>query len=261
MKRPRLPTRIPWFAAGNQATGFIAVGNVVTGFIAFGNVARGFIAVGNLAVGVIAFGNVGFGLLVGGGATIGVGLFALAGVFALSVLDGVAGVAMPLAASLLTGLLPPFLWFVFSLFMPGKRLRGEAPAPQTTLAALRSGKATHGWLRAKVRGASKEEILLGKEGEPIAAPPEVLHQADALSRGGALPRVWAYVEAQERPADNARLYREAPRMKRVLTCQEIHPIPRGAPFADEAHLQWWLARAWRVGALAGLLSFISRMFF
>jgi hypothetical protein len=42
---------------------------------------------------------------------------------------------------------------------------------------------------------------------------------------------------------------------RSLGCAAIEPAPRrDPPWANADHLQWWLARAFRVGAVVGALA-------
>lgn len=259
------PPRARWFDAGNTATGFFVIGNVVTGVIAIGNVARGFIAIGNVAVGVIAIGNVGFGILGGGGATVALGLFAASGVIALPVLEGAAGITNLEATSPLFSLIPIALWAVASRVFPGQR----APRPGPALcnpAALERGEIHEGWIRARAELAAEGRIrlVLGRGALELQAAPEALSALAGLramaAQSGEQTRVVALLRAEERIRQHEGGYREAGERQRVLVCAGVEAAPEPVvPWTDSGELQWWLARAWRVGALVGFVGLMAKV--
>ncbi|MCC6552108.1 MAG: hypothetical protein IT372_03675 [Polyangiaceae bacterium] len=241
-----------WIAFGNIATGFIAIGNVVTGVIAIGNVARGFIAVGNVAVGVIAIGNVGLGIAAGFGATISLGLVSGAGVLTLPVLAGVAGIANLGALTPAVGLVPILAWIAASYLLPGER----APRPEPALTPLRrvlSGEVAGGWIRARAERMPDGALRLraGFRTLGVPASPEALDALEALGPGR--PEVIARLGVEERLRGEAEGgYRDAAPRERVLVCASILPAPPPVlPWSTHSEVQWWLARAWRAGALVG----------
>lgn len=253
------PPRARWFDAGNTATGFFVMGNVVTGVIAIGNVARGFIAIGNVAVGVIAIGNVGFGILGGGGATVALGLFAASGVIAIPVLEGFAGITNLEQTSPLFSLIPIALWALGSRLFPGKRAPRPGPA-LTAPEALERGEAQEGWIRARASRVDAGSIRLVARGRTFEVPasPEALGALSALA--GERPRVVALLRAEERIRQHEGGYREAGDRERVLVCAGVEAAPEPVvPWADGGELQWWLAWAWRVGAVVGFLGLMAKV--
>lgn len=269
---PRAPTtgeRARWIAVGNVATGFLAFGNVVTGVIAIGNVARGFIAVGNVAIGVIAVGNVGVGILGGFGATLGFGLLAGAGVAALPVLGGVGGVVTLSQEAPVAAILPIVGWLLFSYLMPGRR---EAPAGPDLipLDLIRRGELGEGWIAGRARRAGEGAVRVDQPGGSVelAAPPEVMRALGepggrgGRGRGGLEGRrALALVRGEERLAPHEGGYREGGQRELVLTCAALAPAPpRRWPWATPGEVQWWLARAFRVGAALGVVGLLIKLF-
>jgi hypothetical protein len=236
------------------ATGIIAVGNVATGVVAFGNVARGFITVGNLSLGVIAFGNVGFGVLFGAGATFGVGLFSVAGVAALSVVEGLGGVVTLVHVSSLLGLLPLVLWGIASRAFPGEW--GPRPVRREELALdqLQSGRIGRGIIRGKLSGTEPPSGLFvtTQDGElPLRCEDRAQYEeAGRLSERGEL---LFSVEQRERVVESGGLYREAPKSEREWVCTGVEEAPERAIFYHGAEIHYVLSWAWRSGALLGLL--------
>jgi hypothetical protein len=244
--------RARWVAFGNVATGFIAFGNVVTGFIAIGNVARGFIAIGNVAIGVIAIGNVGLGIVCGFGATVSLGLFAASGVVALPALDGIAGVVNLAQAA---PILPVVAWLLASVIYPGRRTPPSGAA-LTPLSRLRSGDASEGWIRARADRSPDGALRLAADGAVLEVPasPEVLGALDDLARAaGPRPHVIALLRAEEVLREQDVGYREAGQRERVLACAALDPAPPATPpWLSADDVQWWLARAWRAGAVVAV---------
>ncbi|WP_434045772.1 MULTISPECIES: hypothetical protein [Sorangium] len=250
--RARDVERARWVDAGNMANGFLVFGNVVTGFIAIGNVARGFIAIGNVAVGVIAVGNVAFGVVGGFGATIAVGAFAASGVLAFPVLDGTAGVVSALDLNLLLSLFPIVLWILAARLFRGQRAPRLGPSPELTpLRALLRGERPDGWVRARVeRAGGALRLAQGGAEVELPAAPEALGAAGALIPEGRGARLFAYVRAEEHVGGGGSGYREAQRRERVLTVADLVQPPAWVPpWSSGAEVQWWLARAWDVGAV------------
>ncbi|WP_437945377.1 hypothetical protein WME98_31150 [Sorangium sp. So ce296] len=249
--------RARWVDAGNMANGFLVFGNVVTGFIAIGNVARGFIAIGNVAVGVIAIGNVAFGVVGGFGATIAVGAFAAAGVLSFPVLDGAAGVASATDLHLILSVFPIVLWFVAARLFPGRRAPRLGPSPELTpLRALLRGERPDGWVRARVERAGAGALRLAQGGARLELPatPEALGACGALLPEGGSARLFAYVRAEEHVRGGEGGYREAQRRERVLTVADLVEPPAWVPpWLDGGEAQWWLSRAWKVGAIAAVV--------
>ncbi|AUX20484.1 hypothetical protein SOCEGT47_009560 [Sorangium cellulosum] len=255
--RPSGAPRARWFDAGNLANGFLVFGNVVTGFIAVGNVARGFIAIGNVAVGVIAIGNVAVGVVGGFGATIAVGAIAAAGVFGFPVLDGVAGVASALELHPLLSVLPLGLWVLAARLFPGRRAPRPGPRPALApLGALLCGARDEGWVKARVERAGEGALRLTARGGSVELPmaPAARRAAAALLADGRGARLLVQVRAEERIRGGERGYRAAPERERVLTAADLAAPPAWVPpWINGAEVQWWLARAWSVGAAAALV--------
>ncbi|WP_437289113.1 hypothetical protein [Sorangium sp. So ce406] len=251
--RARDVERARWVDAGNMANGFLVFGNVVTGFIAIGNVARGFIAIGNVAVGVVAVGNVAFGVVGGFGATIAVGAVAASGVLAFPVLRGTAGVMSALDLNLLLSLFPIVLWLLAARVFRGERAPRLGPSPALTpLRALLRGERPDGWVRARVERAGGGALRVKQGGAEVELPaaPEALGAVGALVPEGRGARLFAYVRAEEHVGGGGSGYREAQRRERVLTVADlVQPPAWVAPWSSGAEVQWWLARAWEVGAV------------
>jgi hypothetical protein len=253
--------RAKWFAVGNEATGFIAFGNIATGFIAVGNMARGFIAIGNLAVGVVAFGNVGFGILVGGGATVGVGLVAFSGVIALPVVEGFAATQVLTDVSPLFGAAPLLLWGLLSQVMKGQE---PVPPDLPTLvdaSGFASGAVTEGWVKGRVGAhdsAGEGLVRLVADGAllSVALAPAAAEVLPTLGRH----EVLAHVATEDRLVAGPSGYREAPPTERVLVAQTLSAVPK-APVAwsDSRYIQWYISRAWRAGALVGTVAWLAHL--
>ncbi|WP_437591163.1 hypothetical protein [Sorangium sp. So ce1000] len=249
--------RARWVDAGNIANGFLVFGNVVTGFIAIGNVARGFIAIGNVAVGVVAVGNVAFGVVGGFGATIAVGAFAGAGVLALPVLDGVAGVASLLDLNPFLSALPIGLWFLAARLFRGQRAPRLGPDPELApLSSVLGGERSEGWVRGRVERAGDGALRLTQRGRSVELPatPEALRAGAALLPEGRGARLFALVRAEEHVRGGEGGYRAAQERERVVTIADLMAPPAWVPpWINGAEVQWWLARAWDVAAPAALV--------
>ncbi|WP_437327742.1 hypothetical protein [Sorangium sp. So ce381] len=249
--------RARWVDAGNIANGFLVFGNVVTGFIAIGNVARGFIAIGNVAVGVVAIGNVALGVVGGFGATIAVGAFAGAGVLALPVLDGVAGVASLLDLNPFLSVLPIALWLFAARVFSGQRAPRLGPDPElASLSSVLGGERSEGWVRGRVERAGDGALRLAQRGRSVELPatPEALRAAAALLPEGRGARLFALVRAEEHVRGGEGGYRAAQERERVLTVADLLAPPAWVPpWINGAEVQWWLARAWNVGAVVALV--------
>ncbi|XXY46387.1 hypothetical protein WME91_40945 [Sorangium sp. So ce269] len=249
--------RARWVDAGNVANGFLVFGNVVTGFIAIGNVARGFIAIGNVAVGVVAIGNVAFGVVGGFGATIAVGAFAGAGVLAFPVLDGAAGVVSALEVSPILSVFPIVLWVLAARLFRGQRAPRLGPSPDLTpLRALLRGERAEGWVRARVERAGGGALRVKQGGAAVELPatPEALGAGSALIPEGRGARLFAYLRAEEHVDGGGSGYREAQQRERVLAVADLVEPPAWVPpWSSGAEAQWWLARAWDVGAVAAVV--------
>ncbi|WP_437836618.1 hypothetical protein [Sorangium sp. So ce1153] len=249
--------RARWVDAGNVANGFLVFGNVVTGVIAIGNVARGFIAIGNVAVGVVAIGNVAFGVVGGFGATIAVGAFAGAGVLAFPVLDGAAGVANALELNPVLSVFPIVLWVLAARLFRGQRAPRLGPSPDLTpLRALLRGERPDGWVRARVEraGGGALRVEQGGAAAELPATPEALGAGGALIPEGRGARLFAYLRSEEHVGGGGSGYREAQQRERVLAVADLVEPPAWiAPWSSGAEAQWWLARAWDVGAVAAVV--------
>ncbi|WP_437280016.1 hypothetical protein WME90_05495 [Sorangium sp. So ce375] len=255
--------RARWVDAGNIANGFLVFGNVVTGFIAIGNVARGFIAIGNVAVGVVAIGNVAIGVLGGFGATIAVGAIAGAGVIALPVLDGVAGVTSMLDVHPLLSVLPICLWVFAARVLPGQRAPRLGPEPELApLSSVLRGERSEGWVRGRVERTSGGALRLTQRGRTVELPatPEALRAGAALLPEGRGARLFALVRAEEHVRGGEGGYRAAQERERVLTVADLLAPPAWVPpWINGAEVQWWLARAWDVGAAVAVVLRVAQL--
>ena len=255
-----LEQRARWIAVGNTATGFLAFGNVVTGVIAIGNVARGVIAIGNVAVGVIAIGNVGIGILGGFGATVALGLVSGAGVVAGPVLAGGAGVVSFTEGAPLAGVLVLFGWLLASYAMPGRRAALPPGPALTPLDELQRGERREGWIAGRARRAGEAAVRIEQRGGGVdlAVGREVLPVLAALEGR----RVLALVRVEERIAPHEGGYRAAGQREQELTCAALARAPaREPPWASAGEVQWWLARAFRAGAVIGAIGLGIKLLF
>ena len=133
--------------------------------------------------------------------------------------------------------------------------RAPRPGPALTAPeALERGEAQEGWIRARASRVDAGSIRLVARGRTFEVPasPEALGALAAL--GGERIRVVALLRAEERIRQHEGGYREAGDRERVLVCAGVEAAPEPVvPWADGGELQWWLAWAWRVGAVVGFL--------
>ena len=259
-------TKPKWIDAGNRAHGFIAFGNLATGFIAIGNVARGFIAIGNLAIGVIAIGNVGAGVIGGAGASVALGLFAIAAALPFGVLDHVGLDHHPLPP-LVVSAIPIVAWAVMSLVMRGKRSQRELP-PLATLSSLRDRSVARGWILGRIAqvpappvrpgGPSGLSVTLDVGRERILVP--LTAYAETLYDGVRGREVLAEIEPEERVLQEEAGYREGPTVELALVCKDLRLAPPEPPiWQSPDDITWMLSRVWRGAAILGALAWVVQL--
>lgn len=256
-----------WFAAGNKVEAVIAVGNVATGFIAFGNVARGVVAVGNLAVGVVAVGNVGFGVIGGAGATIGIGLFALAGVQAFPAWLGFGVVGTSTDVTVLAGLLPVLVWLVAGAVTrvnrPTAEHSGLVPLGGLADGFLARGRVlpdriTSTPLRANPHRPDTVLALRVRQGDRVELVEATEDVRRAALSGGEHADVILTIEASELAAQREDAYRDRPDVSRVLRAASAEVLPHPELPVSE-RVKGVLRVAWFGGALVGMFGVLARV--
>jgi hypothetical protein len=204
------------FSVGARARGFIAIGGHAEGVIALGQVATGLVAVGQMATGVVAVGQLARGCFVLGQGAIGfiaLGQGAV-GVFSATGMLGIGGRAK--------GMLALSLW-------PAP-LGPPAITDVVSLAALRAGEASEGWVAATfepAEGGFEPRVVIDGAVQPDLPVSSALlaeRPASAPTQG------WLWIRRAEQVVAGAEQgFRDRAQTRTLLVADKIQWDERARP--------------------------------